>query len=167
MQELCRVQVHLGDKPAIAMSQRMSAAIWNGTAPYLGAALLLSLATVASATTHVLPSNVLPLPAIIALGVLGKGLFSVLGPLLEIQKLSKMSAQDIEAAVDLREPLQVSLCLTTCCYRRLYRRHSYVTALCGEILVSLLHSAHVTPFSLGLETTRSSLGLEATVHTAC
>ena len=96
------------------MSQRMSAAIWNGTAPYLGAALLLSLATIASATTHVLPSDLLPLAAIITLGVLGKGLFSVLGPLLEIQKLSKMSAQDIEAAVDLREPLQVR-CLTICC----------------------------------------------------
>lgn len=105
------MQVHLGDKPAIAMSQRMSSAIWNGTAPYLGAALLLGLATLASATTHALPPSLLPVPSTIALGVLGKGLSSVLGPLLEIQKLSKMSAQDIEAAVDLREPLQVGPCL--------------------------------------------------------
>ena len=109
------MQVHLGDKPAIAMSQRMSAAIWNGTAPYLGAALLLSLATFASATLHIVPSSLLPVPSIITLGVLGKGLFSVLGPLLEIQKLSKMSAQDIEAAVDVREPLQASSRLAICC----------------------------------------------------
>ena len=91
------------------MSQRMSAAIWKGTVPYLGAALLLSLATIASATTHALPSSLLPFPSIVTTGVLGKGLLSVVGPLLEIQKLSKMSAQEIEAAVDLKESLQVSL----------------------------------------------------------
>ena len=101
------MQVHLGDKPAIAMSQRMSSAIWKGTAPYLSAALLLALATLASSTFHTLPAGLLPLPSIIALAILGKALFSVLGPLSEIQKLSKMNAQQIEAAVDLREPLQV------------------------------------------------------------
>ena len=101
------MQVHLGDKPAIAMSQRMSAAITEGTVPYLGAALLLSLATFAAATTQALPPSLLPVPSVVTLAVLGKGLSSVLGPLLEIQKLSKMTPQEIEAAVDLSEPLQV------------------------------------------------------------
>lgn len=101
------LQVHLGDKPAIAMSQRMSAAITEGTVPYLGAALLLSLATVAAATTQALPPSLLPVPSVVTLAVLGRGLASILGPLLEIQKLSKMTPQEIEAAVDLSEPLQV------------------------------------------------------------
>ena len=88
----------------------MSAAITKGTVPYLGAALLLSLATLTAATTQALPASVLPVPSVIALGALGKGLSSLVGPLLEIQKLSKMSADEIEAAVDLKEPLQVSSC---------------------------------------------------------
>ena len=120
------------------MSQRMSAAIWNGTAPYLGAALLLSLVTLASATSHVLPANLLPVPSVITLGVLGKGLFSVLGPLLEIQKLSKMSAQDIEAAVDLREPLQASPRLTICCWSG---------SLGGSNVVGLYVSRHAQTLS--------------------
>lgn len=89
------------------MSQRMSSAIWEGTAPYLGTALLVAAATLASSATHALPAGLLPLPSIMMLAVLGKGLFSVLGPLSEIEKLSKMNAQQIEAAVDLTEPLQV------------------------------------------------------------
>ena len=119
------------------MSQRMSAAIWSGTAPYLGIALLLSLATVASATMHVLPSNFLPVPAIITLGVLGKGLFSVLGPLLEIQKLSKMSAQDIEAAVDLREPLQAGPCFAICCWNGVLAGSSVLGPLCQQMCAGL------------------------------
>lgn len=94
------------------MSQRMSAAITAGTVPYLAAALLLSLATVAAATTQALPASVLPLPSVVTLGVLGKGLSSIVGPLLEIQKLSKMSGEEIEVAVDLREPLQVCCSIT-------------------------------------------------------
>ncbi|KAL0042778.1 hypothetical protein WJX79_010731 [Trebouxia sp. C0005] len=99
-------QVHLGDKPAIAMSQQMSQGIWNGTAPYLGAALFLALATLASSATHVLPSALLPVATAVSLGVLSKGLYSVLSPLVEIRQLSRLSPQQIEEAVDLKEPLQ-------------------------------------------------------------
>ncbi|KAL0049763.1 hypothetical protein WJX82_009526 [Trebouxia sp. C0006] len=99
-------QVHLGDKPAIAMSQRMSQGIWNGTAPYLSAALLLALATLASSATHVLPSELFPVATAVSLGVLSKGLYSVLSPLVEIRQLSLLSPQQIEEAVDLKEPLQ-------------------------------------------------------------
>lgn len=99
-------QVHLGDKPAIAMSQRMSQGIWNGTGPYLSAALLLALATLASSASHVLPSELLPVATAVSLGVLSKGLYSVLSPLVEIRQLSRLSPQQIEEAVDLKEPLQ-------------------------------------------------------------
>ena len=104
------MQVHLGDKPAIAMSQRMSQGIWNGTGPYLSAALLLALATLASSASHVLPSELLPVATAVSLGVLSKGLYSVLSPLVEIRQLSRLSPQQIEEAVDLKEPLQVSVC---------------------------------------------------------
>ena len=102
------MQVHLGDKPAIGMSQRMAQGIWTGTAPYLGAALLLTLATLAASANHALPSELLPVAAATGLGVLGKGLYSVLAPLAEIRQLSRLSAPAIEAAVDLKEPLQAS-----------------------------------------------------------
>lgn len=105
---LCLVQVHLGDKPAIGMSQRMAQGIWAGTAPYLGAALLLTLATLAASASHALPSDLLPVAAATGLGVLGKGLYSILAPLAEIRQLSRLSAPAIEAAVDLKEPLQAS-----------------------------------------------------------
>ena len=107
---LRHVQVQLIDKPAIAVSQRMSQGIWNCTAPYLGAALLLALAALASSATHALPSGLTPVAAAASLSVFSKGVFSVLAPLSEIRQLSKMSAQQIEAAVDLSEPLQVVSC---------------------------------------------------------
>ena len=91
------------------MSQRMSQGIWNGTAPYLSAALLLALATLASSATHVLPSELFPVATAVSLGVLNKGLYSVLSPLVEIRQLSLLSPQQIEEAVDLKEPLQVSV----------------------------------------------------------
>ena len=101
------VQVHLGDRPAVAMSQRMSAAIWNGTFTYLGGALLLLSAALTASFAHTLPPDLLPIPALAAAGILGTSLYRLLGPLLEIRKLSGMSAEEIEAAVDVREPLQV------------------------------------------------------------
>ena len=120
------MQVHLGDKPAIAMSQRMSQGIWNGIAPYLSAALLLALATLASSATHVLPSELLPVVAAVSLGAISKGLYSVLGPLVEIRRLSRMSPQQIEEAVDLKEPLQVSVC------------YSFATATTAAVLLCKL-----------------------------
>ena len=108
------MQVHLGDKPAIAMSQQMSQSIWNGTAPYLSAALLLALATLASSAIHVLPSELLPVAIAVSLAVLSKGLYSVLSPLVEIRQLSRLSPQQIEEAVDLKEPLQVSVYTAWC-----------------------------------------------------
>ena len=95
---------------------------WNGTAPYLSAALLLALVTLASSATHVLPSELLPVTTAVSLGVLSKGLASVLAPLVEIRQLSRLSPQQIEEAVDLKEPLQVSVC------------YSYVTATAKLVL---------------------------------
>ncbi len=104
----------------------MSQGIWNGIAPYLSAALLLALATLASSATHVLPSELLPVAAAVSLGAISKGLYSVLGPLVEIRRLSRMSPQQIEEAVDLKEPIQVSMCysfakqlqLNLCCFTK-------------------------------------------------
>ena len=96
------------------MSQRMSEGIWNGTAPYLSAALFLALATLASSATHVLPSELLPVAAAVSLAVLSKGLYSVFSPLVEIRQLSRLNSQQIEEAVDLKEPLQVSVYFGWC-----------------------------------------------------
>ena len=109
-QSTCCLQVLLGDKPAIAMSQRMSQGVWKGTAPFLGASLLLALAAATSAVIHLPTPEVAPAAALGALGLLAKGLYSTLGPLLEIRKLSQLSAQQIEEAVDLKEPVEV------CCW---------------------------------------------------
>ncbi len=160
----CCLQVHLGDKPAIAMSQRMSQGIWNGTVPYLGAALLLTLTTLTSSATHVLPSDLLPVSAIATLGVLGKGLYSVIAPLLEIQQLSRLSAKEIEGAVDLREPLQVW----------------FITALPGadSLLVCVMLSlrmdrtaccdnARMQPENLGHATCKDKLNAVCTLHLQC
>ena len=88
----------------------MSEGIWNGTAPFLGAALFLALAAVTSAATHLPIQEVAQAAALSALGLLAKGLYSTLSPLLEIRELSQLTAQQIEDAVDLKEPVQV------CCH---------------------------------------------------
>lgn len=111
----------------------MSQGIWNGTAPYLGAALFLALATLASSATHVLPSALLPVATAVSLGVLSKGLYSVLSPLVEIRQLSQLSPQQIEEAVDLKEPLQVSMCYS------LAAATTAAVLLCILFLVIALH----------------------------
>lgn len=96
--------------PAVAMSQRMGNAIWSNTYPYLAGALALGLAALAGAAIHAAPVQAESLAAVGAAGLLARAALPVVGPLLEVRQLSKLSRDAIEAAVDPKEPLQVSGC---------------------------------------------------------
>ena len=110
------VQVQLFDKPAEAMAKQMADAIWTNTLPLLAGALALGAATLVTTASHIGPPEATPVLALGALGTLAGGLLPVLKPLLEVQQLSQLSGDQIEAAVDIKEPLQVGntgcLCIT-------------------------------------------------------
>lgn len=89
------------------MSQRLSEAIWNSTLPYLAGALGLAVAALVGSASHVAPIQAEAVAAFGAAGLLAKGVLPVVGPLLEVQQLSKLSREEIEAAVDPKEQLQV------------------------------------------------------------
>ena len=97
------MQVQLFDKPAEAMSQRMADAIWAKTLPYAAATAALGAATLAAAASQVAT----PFLGVGALTALGLGLLPVVRPLLEVQQLSRLSREQIEAAVDPKQALQV------------------------------------------------------------
>lgn len=89
------------------MSQQMADAIWSNTRPYLLGSLALTLAALAGSISHTAPVPAELGAAFASAGLLAKAVLPVVGPLLEVRQLSKMSRQEIEAAVDPREPLQV------------------------------------------------------------
>lgn len=101
------MQVQLFDKPAEAMAQQMADAIWSRTLPLLVGALALGAATLAATLSHSGPPEATPILALGALGFLAGGLLPVLKPLLEVQQLSQLTGDQIEAAVDVKQPLQV------------------------------------------------------------
>ena len=96
-------QVQLVDKPAVAMSQQMADAIWQSTLPYLAGALALGLAGLAGAVSH----NPLAWCNVGAAALLAAAVLPIAKPLREVQKLSKLSRDEIESAVDPGESLQV------------------------------------------------------------
>lgn len=92
------------------MSQRMANAIWNNTYPSLAGALALGLVALAGAASHAAPVQAESLAVVGAAGLLARAALPVVGPLLEVRQLSKLSRDAIEAAVDPKEHLQVSGC---------------------------------------------------------
>ena len=85
------------------MSQQMADAIWQNTLPYLAGALALGFAGLAGAASH----NPLAWCNVGAVGLLARAVLPVANPLWEVQKLSKLSRDEIEAAVDPGQNLQV------------------------------------------------------------
>lgn len=99
-------QVVLGDRPSQITARRMGAAVLSSTAPTFLAACALSAAADYAAATGMLPDGAGPVAVLAGLAAVAASLAPIAGPLLEVRSLSKKDAADIEAAVEVKEPLQ-------------------------------------------------------------
>jgi pheromone shutdown protein TraB len=103
-------QVYLVDRPASVTGRRLAQGIWKSHSPLLLGAVPAAIAGAAitsSVATDTLQAGVAPVVFAILLPF-AAALWPIAAPLLEIQKFSKMSGEQIEEAVSIKEPLQSS-----------------------------------------------------------
>lgn len=116
-----------GDRPTDVSQRRLAAAITGASGSRLAAALGLLVAGIAASSAHLLPdveaaaATVTGNAALGDAGIVGCAAaaalalaWPVLAPFVEVWRFSKLSGQEVEDVVAVKEPLQVCCCCCCC-----------------------------------------------------
>ncbi|KAK9837254.1 hypothetical protein WJX81_002082 [Elliptochloris bilobata] len=99
-------QVHLGDMPASRSARRLANGVWRATLPRLAAFGAFAAAAVAASVLHALPEGVGPAVGGAVTAAAAAAVWPIAWPLAEVSLLAAKSGEQIEADVQLKEPIQ-------------------------------------------------------------